>query len=329
MPVKKVIFDTDLGIDDAVALTLLLMWHKQGKIELLGIVSCFGNAIRDNVDINIHRILNICNAENIPVYKGAHQPFMCPSDYEPVAGVVHGKDGLGDVDWEANGFMFPTFEWEKESGAEFIVQTVNKDNNVTLISVGPLSNVALAYELDNDLFHKLAELIIMGGSPELLGNETMINYFAEHNFAVDPRAAHIVFDKAADTLCLLILCSWELTLKCKFEFGSLLSSLDKSTEFGKGTDLYLKYLVNFCRDIGDLGGVVVCDSVATFVLGLFAADYESEHIHLAVVPEGPFRGASLRTYHHEAPKNCVNVLSIDVDNYQKTIKEALSFNYAE
>jgi inosine-uridine nucleoside N-ribohydrolase len=176
---SRVIIDTDPGVDDALAL-LLAMRSPELKIE--GITPVAGNVPLELTLPNALRMVEIAGRTEIPVAAGAKAPL---TRRLVTAAYAHGENGLG-------GAVFPDPKTKPiaQPAAEFIRDTVRKyPGEVTLITVGPLTNVATALNLDSELAGMVPRLVMMGGS--LSGGN--ITPAAEFNVYVDPEAARIVF----------------------------------------------------------------------------------------------------------------------------------------
>src|SRR5438067_4137929 len=175
----RVIIDTDPGVDDALAL-LLAMRSPELKIE--GITPVAGNVPLELTLPNALRMVEIAGRTDIPVAAGAKAPLVRRL---VTAAYAHGENGLG-------GAVFPEPKTKPiaQPAAEFIRDVVRKyPHEVTLIPVGPLTNIATALNLDPELAGIVKSLVMMGGS--LSGGN--ITPAAEFNIYVDPEAARIVF----------------------------------------------------------------------------------------------------------------------------------------
>jgi inosine-uridine nucleoside N-ribohydrolase len=175
----RVIIDTDPGVDDALAL-LLAMRSPELKIE--GITPVAGNVPLDLTLPNALRMVEIAGRTDIPVAVGAKAPLLRRL---VTAAYVHGENGLG-------GAVFPEPKTKPiaEPAAEFIRSVIRKyPGEVTLIPIGPLTNIATALSLDSELAGMVRGIVLMGGS--LSGGN--ITPAAEFNIYVDPEAARIVF----------------------------------------------------------------------------------------------------------------------------------------
>jgi inosine-uridine nucleoside N-ribohydrolase len=175
----RVIIDTDPGVDDALAL-LLTMRSPELKIE--GITSVAGNVPLDLTLPNALRMVEVASRTEIPVAAGAKAPL---TRRLVTATYVHGENGLGGAV-----FPEPKIKPVAQPAAEFICEIVRKyPGEVTLLTIGPLTNIASALNSDSSLAVKVRGLVMMGGS--LSGGN--ITPAAEFNIYVDPEAARIVF----------------------------------------------------------------------------------------------------------------------------------------
>ena len=186
MAKHKVIFDTDPGVDDAMA---ILMMAGHPDIDIVALTTSFGNVSTDIATRNAVYLADMIApavGKIVPVYKGVHKPFMFDNT-DGYAEFVHGKGGLGglpvpDMDIPNHGL----------TAAEFIVKTVRENpGEITLVPVAPLGNIALAMMLEPELPKLCKDIFIMGGAFYVPGN---ISPTAEANIYNDPHAADMVFD---------------------------------------------------------------------------------------------------------------------------------------
>lgn len=177
----KVIFDTDPGVDDAIALYFALA-HPQ--IELLGITTTFGNVRVGQAAANALYLCALAG-RSIPVTLGVATPLVQPAGEPPA--FIHGEDGLGNLSHRQH----CTATLDHRTSAQFIVDTVRAHpHEISLVAVGPLGNLALALKLAPDIAPLVKQVIIMGGSVVEPGNVSPV---AEANIWNDPHAADIVF----------------------------------------------------------------------------------------------------------------------------------------
>jgi purine nucleosidase len=181
----KIIMDVDTGVDDAMALALAF---SSPEIELLGVTTVAGNVSLDQATKNTLKVLDFINATTTPVYRGMSAPLS--RDHFDAAH-FHGLDGLG-------GAALPESQRSAASmtAPEFIVQTVRENaGGISLVFVGPLTNLAVALLLEPELPRMVVQTVIMGGAFEVSGNATR---WAEFNIAVDPEAARVVAESDLD-----------------------------------------------------------------------------------------------------------------------------------
>lgn len=178
---RKILIDTDPGIDDAMAIYLAL---RSPELDLVGLTTVFGNAPVEICTRNALALLEIAERPEIPVARGAACALVRPPHPAPVE--VHGADGLGNVDLPAPaGAPLPI------PAAQFIVETIlAHPGEVTLAPIGPLTNLALAARLEPRIVDLVDEVVLMGGAAFVPGN---VNPVAEANIWNDPEAAGIVF----------------------------------------------------------------------------------------------------------------------------------------
>lgn len=178
---NKIIIDTDPGIDDALAICYAM---KHPQIQVLALTCIYGNVSASLATDNALRLCELCESPAI-VAKGATQPLSITP--HPVADFVHGKNGFGNAELPA-----PVRKPSEESAAELIVRLVNENpGEISLVAVGPLTNIALALELSPDITDKVANVVIMGGTFYREGN---VSPYAEANIWNDPHAAKQVFN---------------------------------------------------------------------------------------------------------------------------------------
>jgi len=177
---RHFLIDTDTASDDAVALVMALNYHDV-QIEAITVVS--GNVHVDQAVQNALYTVELCG-KHVPVYRGAEKPILRSLE---TAEYAHGKDGMGDIGLPLSG-RTPT----EGHGVTTIIETIHRfSNNITLVTLGPLTNIALALLQEPSIANKVKECITMGGTGQGCGNVTPV---AEYNIWVDPEAARIVFE---------------------------------------------------------------------------------------------------------------------------------------
>ncbi|WP_170432258.1 nucleoside hydrolase [Ruegeria arenilitoris] len=182
MTARKIIIDTDPGQDDAVAILLALA--SPDEIEVLGITAVAGNVPLDLTAKNARIVCELAGRTDIPVFAGCDRPLKRPLI---TAEHVHGKTGLdGPV------LPDPQMPLAEGHGVDFIIDTLRAQDpgTVTLCPLGPLTNIATAFQKAPDIVERVQEIVLMGGAYFEVGNITPT---AEFNIHVDPEAADIVF----------------------------------------------------------------------------------------------------------------------------------------
>ncbi len=186
MPARKIIIDTDPGQDDAVAILLALGSPKE--IDVLGITAVAGNVPLELTQKNARMICELAGRPDIPVFAGSKNPL---AKRLVTAEHVHGKTGL-----DGPTLPDPTMPLQEKHAVDFIIETLRAQpaGSVTLCPLGPLTNIASAFNQAPDIIEKVQEIVLMGGAYFEVGNITPA---AEFNIYVDPEAAEIVFKAGA------------------------------------------------------------------------------------------------------------------------------------
>lgn len=175
MDKRKVIIDCDPGIDDALAIILAL---KSKEIEVIGITTVSGNVESLQGAKNALKVLKLLGRLDIPVYLGESKPVKREL---VTAQDTHGEDGLGETFLEE-----VSSEYIRENGVDFILNTLKNQENVSIIALGPLTNLCRVIEKDSETFHRVKEIVSMGGAYKSHGNCSPV---AEFNYWVDPHGA--------------------------------------------------------------------------------------------------------------------------------------------
>lgn len=182
-PQQRIILDTDPGIDDAMA--LLFLRHRS-DVRIEAITTVFGNGGVDLTTRNAHLLTRRFGIE-APIYPGADLPMGMAR--RALATHVHGADGLGDAGLSQD-FKAPP---EGESAAEAIVRLVRAHpGEISLLAIAPLTNLALALQLDPGIAPLVKRVVIMGGAFGFAGRRGNVSPVAEANIANDPHAADAV-----------------------------------------------------------------------------------------------------------------------------------------
>src|SRR5688572_22194175 len=164
---KHLIIDTDPGIDDALSLLLAL---ASPEVVVDGITTIHGNGSTTQVTTNALSILELAKGSHVPVYKGCDLPLVQPSLLSPE---THGDTGLGYAKLPA-----PQTQARAGHGCDFIIEHImSHPGEITLVALGPLTNVALAIRKEPRIIQNVREVFIMGGAIRHQGNTTPLAEF--------------------------------------------------------------------------------------------------------------------------------------------------------
>lgn len=243
----KVIFDTDPGVDDAMALLFL---HHHKDVDLLGVTTVFGNA---RIEVTTRNALFLKREWKIeaPVAQGAGETFIPHRvTHEPPAW-IHGDDGLGNIGVPET----VDIATDPRPAAQFIIDMVRKyPGEVTLVAVGRMTNLANALKQDPEIVSLVKEIVIMGGAFEVPGNVTPA---AEANIHGDPEAADIV----ATATWPVVWIGLDVTMQTVMTRSQLKDIADAAGARGKLLFDLSQFYIDFYEGLVD-DGMVVHDSCA-------------------------------------------------------------------
>lgn len=243
----KVIFDTDPGVDDAMALLFL---HHHPEIDLLGVTTVFGNA---RIEVTTRNALFLKRAWKIdaPVAQGAGETFIPHRVTHEPPKHIHGADGLGNIGVPETVDIAP----DPRPAAQFIIDTVRKyPGEVTLVAVGRMTNLANALKQDPEIVSLVKEIVIMGGAFEVPGNVTPA---AEANIHGDPEAADVV----ATATWPVVWIGLDVTMQTIMTRSQLKDIADAAGARGKLLFDLSQFYIDFYEGLVD-DGMVVHDSCA-------------------------------------------------------------------
>jgi len=245
---KKIVIDCDPGIDDALALMLAL---SKEDIDLKAVTAIFGNVDVDKAFENIMKVMSLCKIKDIPpIAKGA-DVSLSGAPYRPR--FVHGVDGLGNTNLKV-----PEIDLKPEDATELIKRVFRKDEIDTLVTLGPLTNIAKVLVEEPAIKEDIRQIVLMGGVVYAKGNATDS---AEFNIYQDAEAAKIVINsKIPIKLVSLdstrkILYTKKVLERIKHKKGSQLSefihkmfnfALDYHRKYRKRDGIYLPDVLAMC-----------------------------------------------------------------------------------
>jgi len=311
MGAQRVIIDTDTAGDDTQAIVIAALSER---IEIAALTMVAGNVAFDEEVENAKYTLQLTDREGVPVYEGARSPLL--KDHE-TAEWVHGEGGLG-------GDFRPDTGMPSAEGfaPEFIVEAAREQpGELTLVCIGPLTNVALALRREPDLNALLDEVWVMGGTVNCLGNVTPA---AEYNFWVDPDAAKLVVDELDVTLV-----DWGLTVRDSTLERETLERITDAVEESRFADFYATITTRareFNRETFGRDMTTQPDSLVTAML--VAPDLvESEGTYYVDVDEreGPTRGYTLVDEHGVTDGDPTTrvIESVDADGFRRLFLDAV------
>ncbi len=200
----KLLIDTDPGVDDALA---ILMAFADPAVEVVGLTVAAGNVGLHHTVRNALRLVETAGLD-LPVHPGCPAPILPPP---PSAAFVHGEDGFGDA-----GLPEPARRASSVHAVDAILEAARRHaGELTLVCLGPLTNLAVALMIDPTLPSRVPRLVVMGGAVDGRGNTERIK--AEFNIGFDPEAADIVFRRWPH----FELVDWEATLAHGIPFDRL------------------------------------------------------------------------------------------------------------
>ena len=275
----KILFDTDPGIDDAMA---LLMLARDPRAELLGITTVFGNA---GVDTTTRNALALCErfGIDVPVARGAAQALAKPPAVFPE--LIHGRDGMGNV-----GLATASRRREEAQAAPAFIGAMARrfPGELTLVAVGPLTNLALALEHDPALVGLVKAVVVMGGAFGLNGHRGNVSPVAEANIASDPHAADAVFGAA-----------WPVTIVGLDVTHEVLLSTDYLGALGREGGAEGEFIWQITRCYEDFynartGGGIFSHDASAVACALDPAPFTLRHGPVRVVTEGLAAGQTIQ-----------------------------------
>lgn len=299
----KIIIDTDPGHDDALAIMLLA---KSGQVDIKAITTVAGNSTIQDVTNNARFLVDTLNLDT-PIYSGAEKPLVRGQ----VLANVHGKGGLA-------GANITKVESLNGLAVEKMIEII-RDNpqQISLLAIGPLTNLALAFQKDPDLPNLIKEIVIMGGAIEVAGNKSRT---AEFNIFCDPQAADIIFSCTTKKVI--------ITLDCCNTIPLFLEDFQKL----EGSPLYntimpmMEHFIKGIMQFENHKGALVYDALAAYYF-LKPENFELIEMDIKVETKGEhtfgMTVADRRNY-GEKIYNCLVTKSINRDNFVNDFLEALS-----
>ena len=306
---QRMWIDTDTASDDAVALILAL---RSPSTHVEGISIVAGNVpIELGVQAALYT-LEMC-AASVPVYVGAHQPLVRSF---ASAQNVHGTDGMGDIGLKLCDRV-PT----SHDAVRVMIETFRAaPGEIDLVTLGPLTNIALALSIAPDFASWVRRCVVMGGTGVLPGNVTVASEF---NVWADPEAARIVFDSDLP----LEMVGWDVSVADAVISDELASELSALSPLGKFAMSIQRQVREFCRTESKIDGFDLPDPIAMSVaIDPTIASHEIRkhvRVHLG---SGDTRGQTLVDHLGVINNrdNCRVVLRVNRERFVEMLRSALS-----
>jgi purine nucleosidase len=242
---KRILFDTDPGIDDACAILLAL---ASPELSLEGLSVVHGNCSLEQATTNALSILELANAGHIPVARGCELPLVQPSLLAPE---THGNTGLGYAVLPK-----PRTQPIVQHGSDFLIEKIlSSPGEISLVAIGPLTNVALAIRQEPRLVQAVREVIVMGGAIRSEGNTSAL---AEFNTYVDPHAAHIVYHAGMP----ITLVPLDVTYQCVLTKGDVHRMRQVDSPITKFVEDATRFYMEFHDEFQGIEGCVINDPLA-------------------------------------------------------------------
>ncbi len=306
---RKIIIDTDPGQDDAVAILLAL---ASPEIDVLGIVAVAGNVPLALTAKNACIVCELANRPDIKVFAGCDRPLR----HELVtAEHVHGKTGLdGPV------MPDPAMSLQEGHGVDFIIDTLRTEpaGTVTLCPLGPLTNIATAFEKAPDIVPRVQEIVLMGGAYFEVGNITPA---AEFNIYVDPEAADIVFKSG----CPIVVVPLDVTHKALTTAPRVQAFRDLGTKAGTLVAEWADFFERFDKEKYGSAGAPLHDPCVIAYL-LRPALFTGRHVNVAIETQSTLtRGMTVADWWGvtDRPKNAMFMGDLDADGFFDLLVERI------
>ena len=227
----NLLLDLDTGIDDAIALSIAA---KDESINLLGVTCTYGNVTVDESAYNTLSLLSLLDRSNVPVYKGRDRALLSSSPYFPheAGRKIHGPKGSGDITLKESKRSI-----EKINAIDSLSSLMMKRDDITIITTGPMTNLASVLSSYPTLSSWKGKVIFMGGALTVRGN---VNHFAEANIFKDPEAAKIVVESGLDVTMIGL----DVTERTRLYRTNAEKWKDRGSEIGETLGSMLDYYID-------------------------------------------------------------------------------------
>lgn len=308
--VQNIIIDTDPGQDDAVAILLAL---ASPELNVLGVTVVAGNVPLLLTARNALIVCELGGGEDIPVFAGCDRPIgrkLVTAEH------VHGKTGL-----DGPQLPDPTMVLQEKHGVDFIIETLRAEpeGSVTLCPLGPLTNIATAFERAPDIIPRVGKIVLMGGAYFEVGNITPA---AEFNIYVDPEAADIVFKSGVEIVVLPL----DVTHKALTTQPRVDAFRALGTEVGRMVAEWTDFFERFDKEkYGSLGAPLHDPCVIAYLLR--PELFSGRHINVEIETQSQLtRGMTVADWWRvtDRPPNALFIGDVDADGFFELLTERLA-----
>lgn len=300
--VKRILLDTDPGIDDALAILLAV---ASPEIQLEGIASVHGNCTAERTTINALSVLELVGRTDIPVARGFELPLVQPS---LLALETHGDSGLGYAKLPE-----PQIKPKSMHGSDFLIEHIMANpGEISLVAVAPLTNVAVAIRKEPRIVEALKEIIIMGGAIRHHGNSTPM---AEFNVHVDPHAAHMVFHSGIPTTLVPL----DVTYQCILTPADVKRLNKIDSPITKFIDDATRFYIEFHDEYQHIDGCAINDPLAlALVFAPELCTYEEHYVDVDI-SGGVSMGNTFADFykHYKKPANMKIALGVRARDFME------------
>lgn len=312
MTPKPVLIDTDTGVDDALALILAL---RSPELSVKAITTVAGNIEVPKCTRNVQLILDLLQVQERPIVaQGAKRPMQRPLFTAPE---VHGDDGLGNI----SAILPPSRAGKPARAVDVILECCRRYGpKLTIVAIGPLTNLALAWNSDPRTMRRVGRVITMGGAFRVPGNTGPV---AEFNYFVDPDAAHLVLNSGLPVTVIPLDVTHQVVLMRKeMEYRAKRRASKVAMTILEFTRHYMRYHL---KTHGFNGGYLH-DPIAV-AAAIDPSLLRTRTVHVDVETEGAHtRGMTVADFHQRRTldRNTVNVaLTIDRERFLRLFHERL------
>jgi purine nucleosidase len=305
---KRIIMDTDPGIDDSLAILLAL---ASPELIVEGVTVVHGNCSAEQGARNALAVLELAGMSQIPVYRGCEVPLVQPSLLAPE---THGDTGLGYARLPE-----PARKAEPVHAVDFLIESIlGAPGEITLVALAPLTNLALAIRREPRIVGAVQEIISMGGAIRHQGNTTPL---AEFNAYVDPHAAHIVYHSGIP----ITLVPLDVTYQCVFSRASVERLLALESPIPRFIADATRFYMEFHDAYQKIEGCIINDPLALALTFAPALCDTEEHFVDIDISAGPGLGKTFADFYRmlNTPANMRVALGVRAGNFIELFLERI------